>query len=53
VKKIKLGVGFTVFIIFFGIALVEAFQTQNWPRIIFWLVTGAVFILADNLRKAH
>jgi len=53
VKKIKLGTGFTVFIIFFGIALLEAFQTQNWPRIIFWLVTGAVFILADNLKKAH
>jgi hypothetical protein len=53
VKKTKFGVGFTVFIIFFGLALLEAIQTQNWPRMIFWLVTGAVFILADNLGKAH
>jgi hypothetical protein len=53
VKKIKPGTGFTVFIIFFAIATLEAIQTQNWPRIIFWLITGAVFMLADNLRKAH
>lgn len=51
-KKIKLGDGFTIFILFFGIAALDAFETQAWPRIIFWLVIGFVFLLADNLKKA-
>jgi len=52
-KKIKLGTGFAVFIIFFGIALLEAFERRNWPGVIFWAVTGTIFLMGDNLKEAH
>ena len=51
-KKLKPGPGFTIFILFFGIAALDAFQTHNWSAIIFWLAIGVVFLLADNLKKA-
>jgi hypothetical protein len=51
-KKIKLGPGFTIFILFFGIATLDAIQTHNGSRIIFWLGIGFLFLLADNLKKA-
>jgi len=51
-KKIKLGAGFAIFILFFGISALEAFETQTWSRIIFWLAIGFVFLVADNLKKA-
>jgi len=50
-KKIKLSTNFTVFLLFFGMALVEAFQTRNWIKAVFWVTIGLVFLGADNLRK--
>ena len=52
-KKIKFGAGFAVFIIFFGIAIIDAVKTQNWLRIAFWLAMGCAFVVLDNLKKAH
>ena len=49
-KRIKLGTGFAVFIIFFAIAVIEAFQKQDWLRVAFWLLAGALFIVADNIK---
>ena len=51
-KKIRLGSGFTIFILFFGIATLDAFQTQDWSNIIFWVAIGSVFLVSDNLKKA-
>jgi len=51
-KKIKLDSGFTIFILFFGIATLDAIKTQTWPRIIFWIAIGLIFLLEDNLKKA-
>ena len=50
-KKIKLGTSFTVFLLFFGVAMLEAFQTHNWIKSIFWLAIGVVFLVADNFKK--
>jgi hypothetical protein len=52
-KKIRLGQGFLVFILFFGIALLDALHNFDWLRISFWLAIGLVFVLADNLKKAE
>ena len=49
--KIKLGTNMTVFLLFFGIATLEAFQTRNWVKAAFWLAIGIVFLAADNLKK--
>ena len=51
-NKIKLSSGFTVFLLFFGVATLEAFQSRNWLKVVFWLAIGVVFLAADNLSKA-
>lgn len=51
-KKIRLGTGFTIFILFFGIATLDAFQSHDWSNIVFWVAIGSVFLLLDNLNKA-
>jgi hypothetical protein len=50
-SRIKLGTNFAVFLLFFGVATLEAFQTRNWIKAIFWLAIGVVFLLADSLRR--
>jgi len=50
-KKIKPGTNFTIFILFFGIGMLEAFQTQNWLEAFFWVTIGIVFLAADTLKK--
>jgi hypothetical protein len=52
-KKIRLRQGFMVFILFFGIALLDALHNFDWLRIGFWLAIGLVFVLADNLKKTE
>jgi len=52
-NKIKFSTNFAVFVIFFGISLLEAFQTHNWATSLFWLSVGTIFLLADNLKKSH
>ena len=51
IMKIKLGTNFTVFLLFFGVAAIEAFQSGNWIKAGFWLAIGIVFLAADNLKK--
>ena len=50
--RIRLGTNFTIFLLFFGVAALEAFQTRNWIKAAFWMAIGIVFLLADNLRLA-
>ena len=50
-SRIKLGTNFTVFLLFFGVATLETFQTRNWIKAAFWLAIGVVFLVADNLKK--
>ena len=50
---IKPGVNFTIFLLFFGVSVIEAFQTQNWLKAIFWLAIGVVFLVADNFKPAR
>ncbi len=39
--------GLTVFILFFGIATLEAITDRRWLRIAFWLTLAAIFALLD------
>ena len=50
-KAIRFGAGFTVFVLFFGIALLEAFQNGQWIRATLWVLVGTIFLMADNLRR--
>jgi hypothetical protein len=38
----------TIFILFFGLALIEATREGHWPAVIFWLAIGAFFLRADH-----
>jgi hypothetical protein len=48
-KRIRLD-ALTIFLLFFGVATVETFQTRNWLKAAFWMAIGVVFLVADNLR---
>ena len=48
--SVKFGAGVTVFLLFFGVAALEAFQTRNWIKAAFWLAIGFVFLLTDQSR---
>jgi len=43
----------TVFILFFGMGVVEAIQTKNWIKVIFWFAIGFVFLFADIRKNKH
>jgi hypothetical protein len=47
-KKLKFGTNFTIFLLFFGIATLEAFQTYNWLKAIFWVAIAIVFLYGDS-----
>jgi len=51
-KKLKLGTNFTIFLLFFGMSMLEAIETNNWLKAAFWLAISIVFLMADNLKKA-
>lgn len=50
-KEIKPGAGFTIFLLFFGLALLDAIKLQDWIRVTFWVLIGLVFLLADSRGK--
>jgi hypothetical protein len=51
-NRIKLDKNFTIFVLFFGMASIEAFQSANWIKALPWLAIGMVFLAADNLRSS-
>ena len=50
-KRITLGTNFAVFVLFFGVATLEAFQTRNWLKAALWLAIGIAFLFADTFRR--
>jgi hypothetical protein len=50
-RNVKLGSNVTVFLLFFGIALLESFRTGQWLRAAFWIAVGLFFLGADNLGR--
>jgi hypothetical protein len=49
--RLQLGTNVTVFLLFFGVAALEAFQTRNWLKAALWGAIGLVFLMADNLKR--
>lgn len=43
--------GFTIFILFFGVSLLEALQGGNWLKAAFWLAIGITFLLFESRGK--
>jgi hypothetical protein len=51
-KGIRFGTNVAIFLLFFGVAALEAFQSGSWLKAAFWAAIGIVFLLADNFRKS-
>ena len=47
-KRAILSTNFAVFVLFFGVATLETFQSGNWMKAAFWVAIGIVFLVADN-----
>ena len=53
-RKLELGAGFTVFLIFFGFAALDAWQSANWLKVVFWVAVGFAFLYLDsNYQSRH
>jgi hypothetical protein len=50
-KKLTLNSSLTIFILFFGVALIEAFERHNWPEAILFLLLGVVSLFADRKKN--
>jgi len=50
-RKLRIGSNVAVFALFFGVATLEAFQSRNWLKAVFWTAVAIVFLVADNLHK--
>lgn len=42
------GPGMAVFVLFFGIALLDALRGGHWVRALFWVAIGAAFWLLER-----
>ena len=50
-RKLRMGTNITVFLLFFGVALLDALRGGHWLRAAFWFVIGLVFLLGDTIRQ--
>jgi hypothetical protein len=50
-NKPNFNAGITIFILFFGLALIEAIQKQNWLEAAIFLALGIVSFWADRKKK--
>ena len=48
-RQLSRGTNATVFVLFFGIALIEATQEGHWLQVLFWLAIGSFFLAADRM----
>ncbi len=47
-KNLKFGTNFAVFVILFGVALLDAIQVQSWARIAVFVALAVLFLWADT-----
>lgn len=42
--ELKIGASFAIFVLFFGIALVEAIKNNNWIESVLFVILGIIFL---------
>ena len=50
-RRLPRGSNATVFVLFFGIALIDAIQGGHWLWVLFWLAIGSFFLAADRMHR--
>ncbi len=46
--RIRFGSNVAVFVLFFGVAALDAIQLHAWLRMSFWAAIGLVFLFGDT-----
>ena len=49
-RSLRAGANFTVFLLFFGLSLLDALWSGHWIRAGLWLLFGLLFLRADAMR---
>ena len=49
-KLFRIPVSIIIFILFFGVSVLEAFRTRNWMKVVFWIAIAVMFLIADRSR---
>ena len=49
-ETVRLGPNVTIFLLFFGVSLLDTIRSQHWLRALLWLALRAVFLRADALK---
>jgi len=47
------GTNITVFLLFFGLSLLEAFGSRDWVTAALWLAVGVLFLREDLRRRSR
>lgn len=47
-RKPTVGSGFTIFVLFFGISLLDAVRGRDWLRALLFFALGLVFLFAEG-----
>ena len=47
-KNMRFGSNVAVFLLFFGVAAIDAIQGRDWLRVVLWLAIGLVFLVEDS-----
>ena len=47
-SRIRFGSNFAIFVLFFGIATLDAIQLHDWVRVSFWAAIGLVVLFSDR-----
>lgn len=50
-RSLNPGANITIFLLFFGISLLDAIRSSDWLRALLWLGLGFVFLGADALKR--
>ena len=45
--------GITIFLLFFGLSLLDAFWGGHWVRALFWIGMGLAFVALDRSRRGR
>jgi hypothetical protein len=48
-RNLRIGSNVTVFVLFFGVALLDALRSADLLRAAFWVAIGLVFLRGDAL----
>jgi hypothetical protein len=49
-QSVRFGANTAVFLVFFGVAMIDALASGNLLRSAFWLAIGFVFLRADRFK---